>query len=170
MMNEDEEAVEAAAFLEKQRRFRERIDGQLARWRAAGSNLGAQGFTFLRAVAERDHHEARQLFQNSHRAMNGRERGRKREARLKLRNGLRDLAELTHIVEPGSFQPWFAMKDVREVYDLGDLASIVSYTVNLFGEEYADRLLDEVARFYEGQGKEVQVLKKFGRAGLPGGL
>ncbi len=155
---------------EKRKRFRERIDEQLARWKAAGSNLGESGFAFLRVVAERDNSQARQLFQNNHRAMNGRERGRKREIRLKLRDGLRDLAELTHVVEPRAPQPWFTMKDAREVYDLWDLLSIVRYAVSLFGEEYADRLLDEIARFYEGQGKEVQVLKKFGRAGSRIGL
>ena len=170
METQDEEDEEIVALREKQRHFRERIEGQLAGWEAAGSNLGDKGFAFLRAVAERDHHEARQLFQNNRRAMNGRERGRKREIRLKLRNGLRDLAELAHSVEPGSFQPWFTKKDAKEVYDLGDLARIVSYTVSLFGEEYADRLLEALTGFYEMQGKEVQVLKKFGRAALPEGL
>lgn len=149
---------------EMRRKFLEQTDNALADWQADGTNLPAAPLAFLRTVSERDvnHPDYSKVPTNNRRAMNGRERGRKRELLRKLRNGLRDLARFPSFVAPyPKLRPWVTKADMREVYDIENLVEVLNRALEVHGEDLAQELLGKLNRFYESLPRDHRGRKGF---------
>ena len=154
--------------------FHDGINGRYDDWREKGSNLSGGQAAFFKAVAQRDRlqYEVPGLgtSQGPPSAMDPGQRGSKREALKKLRNGLSDLATLKDLTAPRAhekgFRPWFTESNARDILVLSDLCAVVEYSAGLFGREYADAVLQKLNEFYGREGEEVIVQRSLRGSGI----
>ena len=143
----------------------ESINGRIQRWREKGSNMSPGQVGFFKAVAQRDYlwYHAPDLGKHLKfpSAMEPGQRDAKGAAIRKLRGGLADLAMLRDCTAPKAselgFKTWMTSSDVRKALNLDDLCDIVGYSIDLFGREYADAILERLNDFYGREGEEIVV-------------
>ena len=152
----DEETAQGQEQI-REHRFKE--------WNKKGTNLSDEQLAFLLETSRRDW-----IRSKSSRAVRlgrfpekmGQARSdRKNEVKKKLRAGLADLAALSFTTAPflKDPKPWIQEQDARAILDQGDLVTVVRYTVDLFGEAYAEAILQAVAPFYDRKGFKIRVEK-----------
>ena len=150
------------------------IDAIFERHAKEGSNLTAAQLNFLKDVAKRDllwyrygcHAVPDDVRLSS--KLDDSQRNAKMKVLREIRNSLSDLALLAHSTAPRAedverllptgdrftLKPWISRVDVLDVIDLEDLCTIVGYTVDLFGQEYADAVLKTIEIYHRKQGLE----------------
>lgn len=152
------------------REANETIDSWFEESKRSGTNLAPAERNFLKDVAQRDwiwtcRTEAREAIGNIPSAMKDAQRKAKLACLQRLRAGLADLALLTKSCAPnadriGEHRPWINKDDIQKVLTLEDLEKVVSFSIRVFGQQYADAFLKELSDFYASKNEEIVIQRR----------
>ncbi len=149
----------------------ERVEWMEKQWDIKGTNLSNGQKAFLTETFKRDimwtTGDIGTL--RSHKvefpvAMTSQQRQRKQEVRDKLRSALTDLSMMAEMTRPQyrpeDHAPWFDMDDARYVLDFYQLRTLVSYCVEVFGDQFVNEVLNTMTGFYDRRNERIVIQRE----------